>query len=415
MSYRRLCCTILGVLFLSTVINYLDRQTLSVLAPTLRSRFHLTDRDYANAVSAFLISYTVMYTVAGRIIDRVGVQVGIVACVTWWSVATMLTSLTRGAKSLALYRFLVGIGEPGIYPAGLKACAEWFPKEKRAFAAGIFSSGSAVGAIIAPPLIAWITLKFHWSLAFLIPGALGLLWVPIWLKVYRPPDQHPAVTAEDLAMLRRDAGDAPPPRTEHWSKLLRQERVWAMVLPRLASDPVWYFYLFWLPDYFERQRGFTLSEIGAFMWIPFLAADVGNIGGGVFSDWLIRRGVNPRKARLAVLVAVGCLSPLGGLSGIVGSRMMALGIVSLMTCLTQCWSTNIATLALDTFPRHENATVVGMMGTAGSVGGILFSQVLGVVITKFGYASAFVIAGSLHPIAVITLLLLLRPSNKAAL
>jgi len=397
---------ILGLLFLATVINYLDRQTLSILAPTLRKEFHLSESDYANAVSAFLLAYTVMYAVSGRLIDRVGVRIGMLACIVWWSLATMLTSVVRSGTGLIACRFLLGIGEPGVFPAGLKACAEWFAPKERGLPVGIFSSGSAVGAIMAPPLIAGITLYFGWRAAFLLPGAVGLLWALAWLKFYRPaglptPDRV-QVSAVSAIGSSRSA-------ERSWRDLLTQRKLWAVVLPRLASDPVWYFYLFWLPDYLQRERGFSLAQIGLLAWIPFLAADLGGICGGAFTDWLVRRGVEPARARFLLLMVVGCLAPFGALSGWVASTGIALAVMSGVAFLCFCWSTNTVTLAGDVFSQQEIGAVVGMMGTAGSLGGVLFSQLLGWGITQFGYAAAFVMAAGLHPVAAMMLFVLLRP------
>lgn len=389
MKPSRVRWAIAGLLFLATAINYVDRQTLSILSPTLRRELGLDDAGYANAVSAFLISYTVMYALSGRWVDRVGVRLGMVAAIAWWSVATMLTSLARGAHSLAAFRFLLGIGEPAVYPAGIKACGEWFRKSERALPVGIFSSGSAVGAVIAPPLIAFLTLHFGWRCAFLIPGAVGLTWIPLWLRVYRRPPP-----------LEEDAATRAPART--WRELARDRSVWALVLPRLASDPVWYFYLFWLPDYLQRARGMSLAEIGFYGWIPFLAADAGNVFGGAVSDWLVRRGGTPKCARMSVLAAVGCLAPFGALVGRVETTTAAVAITCLVAFLCQCWSTNIAALAADLFP-NDTASVVGMMGTAGSLAGAGFTQLLAVVIAGFGYPAAFVLAAALHPTAAVTL------------
>src|SRR5262245_61726329 len=276
---------ILGLLFLATVINFIDRQTLSILAPTLRRDLSLSESDYANVVTAFLISYTVMYSMAGRLLDRFGVRWGLAACVGWWSLATMLTARAANAFSLASFRFLLGVGEPGIFPGGVKVCGEWFPQRLRAFAIGFFSSGSAVGALLAPPLIAWITLRYGWRMAFLLLGAIGLLWIPLWLLVYQPNRVKIKETAETVESSRP------------WGQLLRERRVWALVLPRLVSDPVWYLYLFWLPDYLQRVRGLSLKEIGLYGWMPLLFAYFGARGGGALSDWLIRRGCRAHRVR----------------------------------------------------------------------------------------------------------------------
>jgi ACS family hexuronate transporter-like MFS transporter len=412
LRYPHLRWIIVALLFASTVLNYADRQTLSVLAPTLRQELHLTDQDYAHAVSAFLLTYTIMYSLAGRLIDRIGVRVGLSLCIVWWSLATMLTAFARGPLSLSLFRMLLGVGEPGVYPAGLKATAEWFPRKERGLAAGIFSSGSAAGAVIAPPLIAWLTIRFGWRSAFLIPGGLALLWLPLWLWIYRSPFEHPNVGPAERENLLADAAELPEAPKRTWLELLRQRSVWGLVLPRMASDPVWYFYLFWLPDYLQRQRGMTLGEVGMYGWAPFLAADVGNIAGGGLSDWLIRRGWTPVRARIATLIGVACLAPLGALAGVVSSTVVAIGILSLVAALCQCWSTNTSTLALDVFPESEKASVTGMMGTAGGIGGMAFSTLLGFVISRGGYPWAFALAALLHPIAAIILVTLFRPPSN---
>jgi ACS family hexuronate transporter-like MFS transporter len=387
---------ILALLFLATAINYVDRQTLSILAPTIRAQFHLTEIDYSRVVGAFLLSYTFMYAVSGRIIDTIGVRLGMAASILWWSIATMATALARGGLSLAGLRFGLGVGEPGVYPAGLRAMAEWFPERERAMASGIFSSGSAIGALIAPPLIAFLAIRFGWRYAFLLPGTIGLLWLPIWLLAYRTPDR--TTTLSDGGSPRRS-----------WLALIRDRKVLAVVLPRFASDPVWYFYLFWLPDYLQRSRHFSLAKVGLYGWIPFLFADLGNVLGGVASDWLVRLGWTPARSRILILVAGACLGPFGAFVGIVDNVAVAIAITCLVAFLSQSWSTNIGTLALDVLPVSESASVIGLMGTAGSLGGILFSQVLGLVIEHFGYAPAFVLSSALQPIAAVVLLVLLRP------
>jgi ACS family hexuronate transporter-like MFS transporter len=402
---------VVGLLFLATVINYVDRQTLSILSATLREELRLTDRDYANTVSAFLFSYLIMYTVSGRLIDRFGVRLGVSVCIVWWSIASMLTGLARGPASLAFFRCLLGIGEPGIFPAGVKACGEWFPRKSRALATGIFSSGSAVGAIIAAPLVAWLTLHFGWRMAFVIPGVVGLLWLPLWLKVYRHPARHPEVMPSDLAQLELDAPGVPQPR---WRDVLAKRHVWGLVASRLFSDPVWYFYLFWLPDYLQRIRHLSLKEIGFYAWIPFLFADLGNVLGGLASDALIRRGWPAARARVTVLVCIALLAPFGAMIGFMSSTAAAIAVTCMITFLCQAWSTNIATLSADITHRSETGTVMGMMGSAGSAMGLVFAQILGFTIATFGYSSAFVMAACMHPIALVILILFLRPLLRRA-
>ena len=392
MDENRKRWVIVALLGAATTINYIDRQTLSILSPLLRREFHLTEQDYSNVVTAFLVSYTVMYALGGRIMDAIGVRIGLVASLAWWSVSTMLTGFARGAMSLGVFRFLLGAGEPCVYPAGVKVCGEWFPDRLRGTATGIFSAGSALGAILAPPVIAWITLQFGWRYAFLIPGSLGLIWLPIWWTTYRPVAK---------------GGEKEP--SIPWNVLLRQRVVWGLVLSRLFSDPVWYFYLFWLPDYLQRERHLSLAQIGLYGWIPFLFADLGSLGGGYLSDLLIRRGINPAKARMMVLAGVACVAPTGALVGIAPSAATAITVTCVVAFLTQCWSTNTATLISDVLPHSARGSVMGLMGTAGSLAGACFAQVLGFVIGHFGYPPAFGLAAGLHPCAIGVLAFMLWP------
>jgi MFS transporter, ACS family, hexuronate transporter len=388
------------LLFAATTINYIDRQTLSILAPTLRRELHLTEHDYANIVTAFLIPYTVMYSLGGRLIDRIGPRVGLALSLTWWSLSTVLTGFARSAFGLGAARFALGIGEPCVYPAGVKVCSEHFRDSQRALAVGIFSAGSSVGAIIAPPLIALTTVWFGWRAAFAISGLLGLILVPLWLIAY--PGKEIAATSTPLK----------PGHT--WLSLLRVRRVWALILPRFLSDPVWYFYLFWLPDYLQRERHLSLTQLALFGWLPFFFADLGAILGGALSDSLVRLNMTPARARIAVLVGVGCLSPLGAFAGIASTLTTALAIICLVAFLTQCWSTNTATLISDLVPEESTSTTMGMMGTAGGIGGILFAQLLAVVIREFGYPYAFALAAVLHPVAALVLVAVLRSDREGS-
>jgi len=408
-AYRSVRWWVVGLIFFATVINYVDRQTLSILGTTLRTELNLSDHDYANSVSAFLVSYAVMYSVSGRIIDRIGVKFGAAACVVWWSFAAALTGLARGPFSLAAFRFVLGIGEPGIFPAGMKACGEWFPRRLRGTAIGIFSSGSCIGAIIAAPLVVWMTMHWGWRIAFVIPGSVGILvWLPLWLAVYRKP-RETLIAPADAAELDADANIG---ERRSWGSLLRERKVWALVLGRVGADPVWYLYLFWLPDYLQRARHLSLAEIGLYAWIPFLFADLGAVFGGMLSDRLIQRGWSAPRARFAVLCSIAALAPLGAAVGFIESTVLSMAVICVIAFLCQAWSINMATLVPDLTSRNETASVMGLLGTSGSLGGIVFAQVLGVSIGIFGYSSAFVMAAVLHPLSLLMLFVLLRPNLK---
>jgi ACS family hexuronate transporter-like MFS transporter len=284
------------------------RALIILVAPVvlLQTIPFMTDAGYSRSVAALMITVAsvpalLSKPVWGWLIDRIGVKIGAAACVVWWSVAAALTGLARGPLSLAGFRFLLGVGEPGIFPAGMKACGEWFPARLRGTAIGIFSSGSSVGAIIAAPLVVWMTHHWGWRMAFVIPGVVGLVvWLPLWLAVYR----HPRATrmdATDAAELERETR---PGERRTWRALLRERKVWGLVLGRVGADPVWYLYLFWLPDYLQRVRHLSLVEIGLYAWIPFLFADLGAVFGGVISDRLIKRGW-AAPINLELLLGVG--------------------------------------------------------------------------------------------------------------
>jgi len=381
---------------LSTVLNYMDRQTLSILAPMLRDQFHMSAEEYSAIVSAFLFSYTVMYTVGGIFVDKVGERIGMAVCITWWSIATMLHSVVQGAFSLGAARFLLGIGEPGNYPAALRATTAWFPKSERGLPVAVYSSGSAIGAIIAPPLIALITLRFGWRYAFIMPGACGLVWVSVWLLLYRRPENHHAIsTATNIT-------------GRSWLSLLRDRNVLGLFFARLLADPVWYFYLFWIPEYLKRARGFSLAEIGLYAWIPFVAADLGGIFAGLVSDRLIRRGLGPAQARRRVLYAAAFFAPLSILTSRTASTGAAIALISAAGFLCFIWFINTATLVADVFDESVVGSVQGLIGSAGSAGGVLFNLLIGFLVTRLGYSPVFVVAGSLQVIAALMIFIFMR-------
>jgi ACS family hexuronate transporter-like MFS transporter len=272
----------ISLVFLATVINYLDRQTLSVVAPVITEQFHMSNVAYSRVIFAFMLAYTVMNGVSGPMVDRLGTKLGYALCIAWWSIAAMLHSLARGAFSLGVFRFLMGMGEAGNWPAGVKVVAEWFPPKERALASGIFNSGSSIGAVVAPPLVAWIILQSGWRSAFLMVGGAGLIWLLIWSLVYYTP-----------ANARTEGGNQP---ISVW-KLLRTRWVCTFTVSKIFSDPAWYFYIFWFPQYLKSVRGFDIASIGKFAWIPFLTADAGNLIGGACSAALLNRGVPVAWAR----------------------------------------------------------------------------------------------------------------------
>ena len=376
---------VVTLLFLATVINYVDRQTLSVLAPVLRDEFHMTNTDYSRIVFAFLLAYMVMQSGAGRMMDRLGTRRGFSLSITWWSAAAMLHATANSILSFGLFRFLLGLGEAGNWPGGVKVISEWFPPKERAFATGLFNSGSTLGAVIAPPLVAWIALSWGWRTAFLVPGSLGFLWLVLWRATYRTPLKP----ASDVAVTRRIP----------WRSLFRFRQVWSLLLARMLADPVWWFYVFWLPEYLKRERNFSLAMIGYFAWIPFLTADIGNLLGGALSGYLIRLGWPVLRARKVVMAVSAALMTAGIPAVLARDAMVALALISLVTFAYSLWAANVLTLPADLFPQDVVASVCGISGSGAAFGGMIFTLLIGAVIDRFSYLPVFIAAGVMPLVA----------------
>jgi ACS family hexuronate transporter-like MFS transporter len=391
---------IAGLLFLSTLINYVDRQTLSVLAPLLRDQFHMTNTDYSKVLFAFLLAYMIMQSGAGRIMDHLGTRVGFSLAIVWWSVASMLHAAAGSALSLGIFRFLLGMGEAANWPGGVKAISEWFPAKERAFGVGFFNCGSTIGATLAPPLITWITLRWGWQQAFLLTGSLGFLWLSLWLVLFRPPEKHPWITREELDYIRqgRFAESASAPSVP-WRELLRLRKVWGLLLGRMLADPVWWFYVFWLPEYLKRERNFSLATIGLLAWIPFLGADIGSFVGGWLSGRLVHRGYAPADARKIVMLGCAVAMSAGIPAVLVKNAMVSLALISITTFAYSTWASNILTLPADLFPPRTVASVSGLSGTGAAFGGMVFQLIVGVVVDHFSYVPVFVAAGVMPLVA----------------
>ena len=413
LSYRQMRWFIAVWLSLSTVLNLVDRQTLSILAPLLRDRFHLSVQGYSNVVTAFMVSYTVMYMVGGRLVDWIGERIGMAACILWWSICTILTGFAQGAFSLGAIRFLLGVGEPGNYPAALRATTRWFPKEERGLPIAMFSSGGALGNVLAPPLIAGMTLLFGWRAAFFLPGALGLVWLAVWLLVYRAPAEYPGITRQELASLETDT-NIPALGLGQWFGLLKNRNVLALLLARLVSDPAWYFYIFWIPEYLKRERGFSLTDIGMYAWIPFVAGALGGMTGGRLSDILIRRGMAPAKAKARVLYVAAAVAPVGMLTTWVHSAAMAIALIAVMAFVAYTWFINTAAMIPDVVGEKTVGSVLGFIGTAGSAGGVLFTPLVGYLVSHYGYGLVFGMVGSMHVTAALILWAIRRDPSPTA-
>lgn len=401
---------IAGLLFLVTVLNYFDRQTLSVLAPTIRDEFRMSNQDYAIILNCFLGAYMIMQPVTGFLLDRLGTRWGFALMFTWWTIATALHRWAQGVWSFAAFRFLLGMGEAGNWPGATKAIAEWFPRRERAFAMGIFNSGSSTGALLAPPLIVWITIQYGWRNAFLIAAVGGFAWLFLWLVLFRKPQEHPWMRVQEVEALARDPDQQVGAKAQRipWARLLRYREVRGIVVARFLADPIWWFYVFWIFDYLKHQRGLSLTTIGKIGWIPFLTADLGCLVGGGLSSYLMRRGWSTDKARKSVMVPSALL--MSGAALIFHSKTVweALALISLATFAHQSWSTNMLTLPADLFPSQAVASVSGLSGFGAAFGGFLFQGLTGYLLDHFSYAPVFALAAMMHPLAAIVLLSVVR-------
>ncbi len=399
-------------LFFSTVINYISRQTFSVLAPMLAATYHFSHTDLARIMGAFQISYAVTWLLGGIFLDAVGTRLGLALAVAFWSAVNIFTGFASSVSSFAAFRFLLGVGEGFNWPGASKTVAEWFPSQERSMAVAIFDSGSSVGGALAALMIPWIALAFGWRWSFVFSGALGFVWLAAWLRIYHPLKRHPRVTHDEVALIQ--AGQDRAQRAQRrgvrrWLALARNSNVWAVVLGHALTDPIWWFYVFWLPQYLSDARGFTLKRIALFAWIPFVAADLGNFTGGWISGICIRRGIPVIRARLWVC-SVSCLPILAGIPAVlVHSPYAALALICVALWGYASWSTMGLTLPSDLFPQDVVATVTGLSGLAAGLVGTAFTIAVGVLVDRLSYRPAFLLAGLLPLLATAALFLLVSP------
>lgn len=391
---------IVFLLFAATAISYVDRQVLTILAPTLRDQLGISNTGYASILTAFLLAYTFMQPVAGWLIDRIGTRMGFALIMGWWSLAAILHALGASVAAFAACRFLLGVGEAGSWSACVKAVTEWFPRKERGFATGLWSAGVSAGLIVSVPIVVWIDLRLGWRWAFILTGIVGFCWLALWLWLYRLPDRHPAVTEEERRYIK---SDAPPleeqaPHTSYLS-LLRSRNVWAVILSRMLADPWVWFYYFWIPEYLTRNAGFTPADIGHYAWIPFVAQAIGILLGGTLSDMLYRRGMAIVPARLTIM-AIGVLLMLPGVSAAFPVNIVVVfaGISSAMFGFG-LWAPNMMSLCADAFPRNAVATVVGLSGMGAGVGGMFFTMMTGWTLDHFGFGPVFIAAGTIPLLA----------------
>lgn len=398
----RLRWVMIALAFLATLINYLDRQTLSVAAPVLIQQFHMSAVTYSRIVFGFLLAYTIMNAISGPVIDRIGTKAGYLLCMAWWSASSCLHGLASGAFSLGVFRFLLGMGEAGNWPAALKVVAEWFPESERALASGLFNSGSAFGAILAPPVVAYIITRYNWRWAFVSVGLAGFVWIALWLEIYRQPVSIAA------------AKSSPPPVLA----LFRQRFVWAFTLSKIFMDPAWYFYIFWFPEYLKQARHFDLASIGKYAWIPFAIAGVGNLFGGMLSAVFLRRGVPAPTARKIATTAFAALMLAAIPAVLAASPWTSIAWVSIAMAGYTGSLANMLALPADVYAGSAVASVYGLASTGAGFGGMLFTLITGWVVDRYSFTPVFIGFG-LIPVVCVTLLWTLvetrSPQTVAAL
>jgi ACS family hexuronate transporter-like MFS transporter len=402
-------------LFFSTVSNYISRQSFSVLSPLIAHQFHFTHAELGRILGTFQIAYALTWLLGGILLDSVGVRIGLAVAAVWWSLMNILTGTAHTVMGFAVLRFMLGVGEGLNWPGASKTVAEWFPREERSLAVAVFDSGSSVGGALAALFIPLIAIAVGWRWAFVAAGAVGLVWVVVWLKVYKPLESHPKVSAAEMRLIQSGRNPAPA-STERglrrYRTLLKNRNVWGVVLGRSLTDPIWWFYVFWLPQYLSDARGYSLKQIAFSAWVPFVAADIGNFTGGWISGYCVRRGVPVIRARIWVCV-VSCIPMLAGIPvGRIHSPYLALGLIAFALWGYASWSTMGLTLPSDLFPQDVVATVTGLSGFCAGLLSAGFTFMVGLLVDRFSYAPAFVVAGMMPLLATLCVVFLIRPPTS---
>lgn len=390
-----------ALLFFATTINYVDRQVLAILAPQLQKEIGWTEIEYGYIVTAFQLSYAVGLLLAGKLIDFLGTKRGYILSIIIWSLAAMSHALARTAMGFGIARLALGIGESGNFPAAIKTIAEWFPRKERALATGIFNSGSNIGAIAAPLLVPVIALNFGWQWAFIITGLLGFIWLFFWIKMVHKPENHPSVNAAEAKLIKTDTDFDDEKSASLWD-IIRTRKVWAIAIGKFMTDPIWWFFLYWLPKFLNTTYGLQLDKIGVPLITAYLIADVGSIGGGWLSSKFLQMGWSLNAARKTTLLICALLViPIYWVSGM-AQLWPAVLLIGLGMAAHTGWSANMYTLATDFFPKKDVGTVVGFIGMSGAVGGMLMASATGHLLEATGsYKSLFVVAASMYGIALL--------------
>jgi Sugar phosphate permease len=405
---------IVALLFLFSVVNNLDRQALAVLAPQLKGELGFGPVEYSYIVSAFLIAYSIGYAVCGRIIDRFGVKIVLAAALLFWSLTTMAHSVATSWMALAALRFLLGFGESFNSPSGVKAISEWAPPRERGVSIAIFTNGYVMGAVLAPPLVVFLTTHLGWRWSFVVTGAVGFVLVALWWRNYHSPEAHPRLTDKERKHILESQATRPTfagSKPTIW-QLLRHPLCIGFFIAQLLTDPIAFFLNFWLPDYLHT-RGLTLAMIGLIGWLPFLGADLGGPGGGALSDWLVRKNWKPVNARRTLMLTAACLMLFANVAVRTELLWLSIGLIAVLFAAQSCWKANQLALIAESIPRESVATLVSLSALGGSLGGVLSNLLTGRAIESFGYVPVFTVMSVLPLTAFVSLELMMRRARKS--
>ena len=407
---------IIGLVFFATLINYIDRLTISVLGPKIMEMLQLTNTEFGSIATWFLLAYTISQALSGKLYDKIGIKKGFSISIVIWSLAGIATAFATGLRSLSACRFVLGLGEAGNWPGAAKTAAEWFPARQRALAMGIFNSGAAIGSIVAPPAIYGLYAYFgDWHEVFVFTGLLGFIWLIAWWAVYDKPESHKWLTREELAVIREQdqteltdvssvsQSTVPEEKPLGWFELLRFRQTWAIILGRFLVDPIWWLYITWLPLFLNQVHGFDLKQIGLFAWVPYVAADAGSLFGGWFSGFLISKGWSVNYARKVVIGFAACLMPAGIFAAFTPDAMKALALIGVVLFGFQVWINNVQTLPSDFYKSNAVGSVAGLGGMGAGIGSMIFIFTTGWVVDHFSYVPILVTAGILAPVGTLVL------------
>ncbi len=406
--------TICGLLFFATTIIYIDRQVFGILAPVLQKDIGWNEIEYGYIIAAFTAAYALGFLFVGRFIDKVGTKIGYTISTVIWSIAAMGHTLVKTVFGFGVARFFLGLGESGNFPAAIKATAEWFPKKERALALGIFNSGANAGAIVAPLVVPWIALTFGWRAAFIFTGLLGFIWIVLWLWLYEIPEKHKKVTKEEIAFIQSDPAEIQSEKIP-WIKLLKYRQTWAFAAGKFLTDPIWWFYIYWLPKFFSQRYGLNLTHLGLPLIVIYTMTTIGSVGGGWLSGTFIKRGWSINKGRKVVmLICAIVIVPIVFASLV--PEWWAVFLIGLATSGHQGWSANLFTTVPDMFPKKAVGSVVGLGGMAGAIGGLLLAAAAGFILQFTGsYLSLFILAGIVYLPALLIFHLLVPTMEEAKL